>query len=40
MMLSAGKASAGSITLSAGRTDGVVLVKIADRSIKISVNRQ
>lgn len=39
MMLSAGKASAGSITLSAGRTDGVVLVKIADRSIKISVNR-
>lgn len=40
MMLSAGKASAGSITLSAGRTDSVVLVKIADRSIKISVNRQ
>lgn len=40
MMLSAGKASAGSITLSAGRTDGVVLVKIADRSIKVSVNRQ
>lgn len=39
MMLSEGKASAGSITLRAGTADGVVLVRVAGSSIKISVNR-
>lgn len=39
MMLSSGKAAAGSVTLSAGNASGVAIVKIGDRSIKVSVNR-
>ena len=39
MMLSSGRAAAGSVTLSTGNAGGVAIVKIGDRSIKVSVNR-